>query len=662
MPDVRVAFKGMDDGARISIYNDAYPAVKFPDGKIDESGYVMLNQDRSGDLSKFMRPGNNRIVITQVDACAPDNRLEYANITIDDVEVQTAKVPELPEQARARIKPVESSAPSCSANEIAHWSFEDNTDDVSGNGHHAKTKGEASYTVGYNGRGLSLGGGKSQGVIVSKPISKSIFETGDYTISGAFRTPGNARLPQDIVSALGGGGGHGILIELGGDGRLRFLHRLPFGNSGGTDLHSKDGVNLNDNEFHTFSAMTSDQKLKLYVDGKLQAEANEKSEFNTDLIVYIGMMTDRDVANNRFFKGELDEIRIHNASLICDQSVDDKATLNNIPDVSNHCLASAGARFTTFTGVVGPTEGICKSNATLACFEQVDRSDPQSENEKACGAIGEGDIVRLAGGGSISGRGYGCKTLKDDPRNLGASLCISKPGPQSPRDINTKNVVTGTNDRNFNTAPVYSKMNLCNIHLHKNAEHKAINFSKDAGVPGESGYVVSKSSPGEHLAVGDTIEVHYVYSSADVQPGEHLTSCFVGGNDKQSIDNQGKTNPVLRVEAQVFELVKQNGKDFEVLTQINNRGIGDDKAFHSKATNIPDGNAIEYQGSTTGPVFNDKPSPYLVTWNVRTEVQKVNIETVEAWLKPHANVFEEHHAHGVRNLVTKAGELSIISN
>ena len=42
-------------------------------------------------------------------------------------------------------------------------------------------------------------------------------------------------------------------------------------------------------------------------------------------------------------------------------------------------------------------------------------------------------------------------------------------GPQAPRDIDLKK---GTNNREFSIAPDSRKMNLCNIHFHKNAEHK----------------------------------------------------------------------------------------------------------------------------------------------------------------------------------------------
>jgi len=47
-------------------------------------------------------------------------------------------------------------------------------------------------------------------------------------------------------------------------------------------------------------------------------------------------------------------------------------------------------------------------------------------------------------------------------------------GPQAPRDIDD---VAGTNKRIFTMAPDYTKMNLCNIHFHNNAEHKAKDFS-----------------------------------------------------------------------------------------------------------------------------------------------------------------------------------------
>jgi len=44
-------------------------------------------------------------------------------------------------------------------------------------------------------------------------------------------------------------------------------------------------------------------------------------------------------------------------------------------------------------------------------------------------------------------------------------------GPQSPRDIDA---IAGNNPRSFSAAPASAEMNLCNIHFHKNAEHKGV--------------------------------------------------------------------------------------------------------------------------------------------------------------------------------------------
>lgn len=77
--------------------------------------------------------------------------------------------------------------------------------------------------------------------------------------------------------------------------------------------------------------------------------------------------------------------------------------------------------------------------------------------------------------------------------------------------------------------------------------------------------------------------------------------------------------------------------------------------------NIPDdtGKPIQYAGSTRGPAYNEKDSPFQVTWSVRPEVKKVHIDSVGAWCKD--NSFNESHAHDVRNLVINPNLLSGIN-
>jgi hypothetical protein len=205
-------------------------------------------------------------------------------------------------------------------------------------------------------------------------------------------------------------------------------------------------------------------------------------------------------------------------------------------------------------------------------------------------------------------------------------------------------------------------MNLCNIHFHESAEHAGGEFSKYAGNgDGEgsgTGFVYSGQlsdaelaplgkavcpGKGGGLVPGDTIEVHYVHSSAMVGPGPTLGACL----------NEAIANPQLRVEAQVFVLVNDDkALDFAELTRL-----GNENGFH-QALNIPanTGEPIEYDGSTTGPAYNEKGSPLQVSWSVRPKVAKVNIATVGSWCED--NVFNEDHAHGVRNLVINPNLIS----
>lgn len=234
-------------------------------------------------------------------------------------------------------------------------------------------------------------------------------------------------------------------------------------------------------------------------------------------------------------------------------------------------------------------------------------------------------------------------------------------GPQSPRDIES---LSGANAVAFNAAPPATKMNLCNIHFHQNAEHKGGEFTKYAGNGDGKGFgtgfkysgtlseaelkgVSKKVCPSSHgdLQPGDTIEVHYVFSTAAVGPGPTLGACL----------SDSIKNPQLRVEAQTFVLVNdKSALDFVRLSQFG------DVARYMQALSIPanTGNPVQYAGSTTGPAYNETGSPLQVTWSVRPKVAKVDIETVGRWCE--GNVFKEDHAHGVRNLVDNAQLLSVI--
>ena len=100
-------------------------------------------------------------------------------------------------------------------------------------------------------------------------------------------------------------------------------------------------------------------------------------------------------------------------------------------------------------------------------------------------------------------------------------------GPQTPRDIASP---AGANTHTIRFAPEPGQMNLCNLHAHVNAEHKGPGFSVSGG-PGDHGgwkcnetaslSAAELAAPAGEAAFkgakpGDSLEVHWVYSTCDV--------------------------------------------------------------------------------------------------------------------------------------------------
>ena len=233
-------------------------------------------------------------------------------------------------------------------------------------------------------------------------------------------------------------------------------------------------------------------------------------------------------------------------------------------------------------------------------------------------------------------------------------------GPQTPRDIVS---LAGENARIFTLAPPSTEMNLCNIHTHTNAEHKGPGFAVFAGDGDHGGYqcndtanltdaelAMPDTSGGEFVGIkpGDTIEVHWVHTSCDIEPGQGLGSCL---SDKCA-------NPELRVEAQAFLVVNDtNAANFSDFAYDGNIVGG---LHQPKALPTTTGQPVVFAGSTTGPKYTEeKCSPLQVTWSVRPQCMKIDINSLNKWAAT-GNVFKEDHSHGVRQLVTELPLLSEI--
>lgn len=237
-----------------------------------------------------------------------------------------------------------------------------------------------------------------------------------------------------------------------------------------------------------------------------------------------------------------------------------------------------------------------------------------------------------------------------------ADLCLDA-GPQTPRDISN---IAGLNTVTFPQAPPASAMNLCNIHTHTNAEHKGPGFSVFVDATDNGGYACNETAdlteaelapaPGAYQGVvpGQTIEVHWVHTTCDTQPGEGLGACVP----------ETCTDPLLRVEAQTFLVVNDsNALDFTEMA-----AVVDEKGGFYQAGMIPSntGTPVTFAGSTTGPSYTQAVcSPAQVTWNVRPMCAKVDINSLNKWAAE-GNVFNESKSHGVRQLVTAPELLSPI--
>ena len=221
--------------------------------------------------------------------------------------------------------------------------------------------------------------------------------------------------------------------------------------------------------------------------------------------------------------------------------------------------------------------------------------------------------------------------------------CIGS-GPQAPRDIDN---LAGSNPVLFGKVPNINHMNLCNIHFHRNAEHKAAAYSTFVKDGSNSGWACQEPvavrfedkhaeyNGCEGIAEGDTIEVHWVYTTCDtvskgVKPaGEGLLACMT----------TTCANPELRVDAQVFLLQKNGELKF------------------SESPIKYNGPTVAYIGSTTGTSYNNSHCSSLqVTWDVKTTCDTLDIDNFSKWCSN--NKYNQKHAQGVRELVTSEALLS----
>jgi len=125
----------------------------------------------------------------------------------------------------------------------------------------------------------------------------------DYTIEAWFKTD-FANTTMDILSGSHENQ-HGILLEIRSDNQFRYLHRSPFGNSGGNNIYSSQIVN--DGQWHHVAAIKSGSNISLIIDGEEAGNNSVVSDFTESIDVLLGKL--KPDSSERLFNGTIDEVR-----------------------------------------------------------------------------------------------------------------------------------------------------------------------------------------------------------------------------------------------------------------------------------------------------------------------------------------------------------------
>ena len=181
------------------------------------------------------------------------------------------------------------------------------------------------------------------------------FAKADYSVALWFKTSMSST--QDLLAATNpSGDAHGILLEMGSDGKVRYLHRFPTGVSGGTSIYSAGGYN--NDAWHYLVAVKRGANLTLYLDGAIAGTSTDSHAPDYALDITLGRVSK--TGSSRYFNGLLDDVRIFNRAL----GLAEIRALMQEPDPVLHLRLDEGAGATAFADSSGnENHGTCSGDA-----------------------------------------------------------------------------------------------------------------------------------------------------------------------------------------------------------------------------------------------------------------------------------------------------------
>jgi len=194
---------------------------------------------------------------------------------------------------------------------VGWWTFDDGSGrvakDLSGNGVDGVFFGEPTWGKEAGRGGILLFNGTT--AVPEYILMEGSYQVPVYTITLWFRVEDGSG-QRDIFSAYAPGVQHGILLELGGDGTLRYLHRYPLGTGGGTNIYTT--TTYGDGAWYHAAMVKSVDTIMLYINGEKIGSAADTSKFNPgDTFGVVLGILDHERAPARLFPGAIDDVRIY---------------------------------------------------------------------------------------------------------------------------------------------------------------------------------------------------------------------------------------------------------------------------------------------------------------------------------------------------------------
>jgi hypothetical protein len=186
---------------------------------------------------------------------------------------------------------------------VAHYAFEGNVSDSAG-ANHGTVTGFPQYVAGKNGQAIQLNGTDDFVQV------QGSFLLPTYSVSMWFRAEDLAG-SADLLSLYSEAGGHGIILELSAAGAIRYLHRFPFGTSGGGNVYS--GPGYDDQAWYHVAAVKTEDTMTLYVNGQVIGSVADDTQFTVVPQFTLGVLKHDDLT--RFFLGEMDDMYLYERAL-----------------------------------------------------------------------------------------------------------------------------------------------------------------------------------------------------------------------------------------------------------------------------------------------------------------------------------------------------------